>query len=489
MSAPSCRSFLLSRCLLVLATLGQAVGCSHKKSAGVPDAMGARAMLRCTVGAALKDPVGTPRIGSVVLRDRLRTLVLGDASVIRPAGSGAKALAAGTGAGGEAFEALLDREKLPPRTSGSLEFFIDGREFFPVYLKELQAARKSIDVETFIFDTDDVAAQVADVLRAKSAQMPVRVRFDGLGSDQAAKVQAKSMPASFKPLKDARAYLTAGSGVACRRTGNACFVADHSKLHLIDGDRAFVGGMNVGREYRYEWHDMMARVEGPVVQELARLYDKRWRCDAWWHQLQQGKRVAASTATTTQPPPAAEAKDQREARRQVPLRVLHTDASHGRQQILKATLLGIRCASRRVWIETPYFSCDEIIQELQAALKRGVDVRIVIPQKADADIMQANNGADMRKLIEHGAKVWAYPGMTHLKATVCDDWAMFGSANYDTLSQRINVELNLATSDPHTVRTLATRVFEHDFRTGTRLTAEMAKAKGGPLAELIGDQL
>ncbi|MGV3658889.1 MAG: phospholipase D-like domain-containing protein [Prosthecobacter sp.] len=407
---------------------------------------------------------------------------MGNASVIRKAGSGSKRLPAGTGAGGEAFEALLDHEKLPPRTAGSLEFYIDGSTFFPVYLKELQAARKSIDVQTFIFDTDDFAVQVADVLRAKSQQVPTRVLFDCLGSEQAAGVTPKSMPADFKPPQKAHQYLMAGSSLKCRRTGNAYFLADHSKLHIIDGEKAFVGGMNLGREYRYEWHDMMARVEGPVVQDLAQLYERHWRSDAWWRKLERSQAAAAPTkATSSMPEPPK--------KHLVPLRLLLTDARRGRQEILKATLLGIRCAARRVWIQTPYFSCDEIMTELEAALKRGVDVRIVVPAEVDHKIMEANNAADLKTLIDQGAKVYAYPGMTHLKATVCDEWAMFGSANYDTLSQRINVEMNLASSDPRMVNTLATRVFERDFGQAVRITPAMAKAEGGPLAEFVGDQL
>jgi cardiolipin synthase len=483
MTHPFRRSFRLLPCPAILCLVsGLVVSCSHEKAKGTPGGLGARTVMRCTVGASIKDPVGSVRIGGVVMRDRLRTLFLGNAAVIRRAGSGSKALAAGTGAGGEAFESLLDHERLPQRTLGSLEFFIDGHSFFPVYLKELQGARKSIDVETFIFDNDDFAVQVADVLRAKARELPVRVRFDGLGSDQAAAVNAKSMPANFTPVKDVSEYLTTGSTLTCRRTGNACFRTDHSKLHIIDGKTAFVGGMNLGREYRYEWHDMMARVEGPVVQDFVSLYDQRWCSDAWWRKLKRSKPVQEPLAAA--PPEKEKCKT-----RMVPLRVLHTDACSGKQQILKATLLGIRCAKSRVWIETPYFSCDEIIDELEAALKRGVDVRVVVPQKADQKIMDKNNSADLKKLIDHGAKVWAYPGMTHLKCTVCDEWAMFGSANYDTLSQRINVEMNLATSDPATVHTLATRVFAHDFRAGTRITAAMAQEKGGVLAELLGDQL
>lgn len=484
MTTPSCRPFQLYRGSILLA-LGLVIGCSHKKTGDIPGGLVARSVFRCTVGASIKDPMGSARIGGVVMRDRLRSLFLGNASVIRRAGAGSKTLAAGTGAGGEAFETLLDREKLPPRTSGSVEFLIDGRNFFPLYLKALKEARKSIDVETFIFDNDDFAVEVADVLRAKSREVPVRVRYDRLGSDQAASGHAKSMPANFTPVENMQDYLTDGTTVECRRTENPCFRADHSKLHLIDGDTAFVGGMNLGREYRYEWHDMMSRVEGPVVQDLARLYEERWCSDTLWRKLKGSKAVKKPVVAEASPAPVAA----KPMKRQVPLRVLHTDACQGRQQILKATLLGIRCSARRVWIETPYFSCDEIVSELEAALKRGVDVRIVVPDKADQKIMDKNNAADLKKLIDKGAKVWAYPGMTHLKATVCDDWVMYGSANYDTLSQRINVELNLATSDPQTVNTVATRVFEHDFRAGTRVTAAMAREKGSPFAEMVGDQL
>jgi len=71
--------------------------------------------------------------------------------------------------------------------------------------------------------------------------------------------------------------------------------------------------------------------------------------------------------------------------------------------------------------------------------------------------MVANNAADVKKLPDLGAMVYLWPGMIHLKATVVDDWAMFGWANYDTLSLRLNVELNLATADRRTVQTLEIR--------------------------------
>ena len=114
-------------------------------------------------------------------------------------------------------------------------------------------------------------------------------------------------------------------------------------------------------------------------------------------------------------------------------------------------------------------------------MKRGVDVRVIIPASPDSKAMQKVNAAEVADLVKMGAKVYEYPGMTHLKATVCDGWITFGSANYDTLSMRINRELNLATSHAPTVRNFVELVFEPDFRKSSRMTLEAAKAKGTKL--------
>lgn len=471
-----------SRIILML-TLVLLPGCAQTHK--VPGGMGTSMTLRCTVGATLRDPVSAARVGGAVLSQRVRTLVSGTTPLPGRLPLRAKGLQPGSGAGGEAFEALLDAQKLPPRTTGTVRFYVDGRRFFPAYLQALKGARQSIDVQTYIFDNDDVAVKVADVLRAKAQEVPVRVRFDGLGSAKEATVQAKTLPAGHQGPESMHDYLEAGAPrLQCRRTANAFFTTDHSKLHLIDGKTAFMGGMNLGREYWHEWHDLMARVEGPVVRDLQDLYERRWRSGAWWWKLQRRPRQDATPAAA-----GTDAQAPVPTQRLAPLRLLATDLQDGRHDILKATLLGIRCARERVWIQTPYFSCDEVVDELEAALKRGVRVRIIVPQEADQKIMQANNAADLKKLMDRGADVRAYPGMTHLKATVCDGWAMFGSANYDTLSQRINVEMNLASSDPRLVRELEAKVFEPDFRRSLKLTPAMVRGAGGAAAEFVGDQL
>ncbi len=455
----------------------------EKESSKPPTRVVVKGISRATVGATAMSPVGATRTGAVVMYDRLRTLLFGNEplaeSVTQVDG---KPLAK---AGGEAFEQLLDRERLPARTSGSVKFMIDGDAFFPVYLRAIQGARSSVDVQTFIFDSDDVAVSVADALKARSQEIPVRVYYDGNGSADAGSKKPKTLPAGFTPPENIQDYLTKESNIKVRRTSNAYMVTDHSKLHIIDGRTVFIGGMNIGREYRHEWHDMMSRVEGPVVQDLQQIYQQGWRGDAWWRGLGSGRAAPAPVPDTA--PPQASAQPLAE------LRILRTHTRGGRREVLKAALMAIRCASTRVWLQTPYYSCDEVTEELKAAVKRGVDVRVIVPADCDYDIMEANNAADLKKLLDIGAKAYLYPGMTHLKATVCDDWAMYGSANYDTLSLRVNVELNLASSDPRIVRTLVTDVFERDFRASKRLTPAMAdalaKVKGSPVTEVAADQL
>ncbi|MES2597935.1 MAG: phosphatidylserine/phosphatidylglycerophosphate/cardiolipin synthase family protein [Verrucomicrobiota bacterium] len=436
---------------------------------------------RSTVGATAMAPVGATRIGTVVMYDRLRTFLFGNAPLAEGITKVDGQLLAG--AGGEAFERLLDREKLPARTSGSVKFMIDGDAFYPVYLKAIREARSSVDVQTFIFDTDDVAVSVADALKAKSQEIPVRVYYDGNGSADAGDKKPKTLPSGFSPVKSIQDHLTKDSKIQVRRTANAYMVTDHSKLHVIDGHTVFIGGMNIGREYRHEWHDMMSRVQGPVVEPLRQIYEQGWSGDAWWRKLDGGRAAPAPVPA----PPDASAEPLAE------LRILRTHTRGGRREVLKTALLAFRCASKRIWLQTPYYSCDEVTEELKAAVKRGVDVRVIVPADCDYDIMEANNAADLKKLLDIGAKAYLYPGMTHLKATVCDNWAMYGSANYDTLSLRVNVELNLASSDPRIVRTLAHDVFERDFRVSKRLTPAMAEArmkdKGNAITEVTADQL
>ena len=103
--------------------------------------------------------------------------------------------------------------------------------------------------------------------------------------------------------------------------------------------------------------------------------------------------------------------------------------------------------------------------------------------------MDAGNFETARNLMKAGVRVYLDPGMTHLKAMICDGWATVGSANLDTLSLRINRELNVSFCDPGLVGELARIVFEPDFQASRRLSPEERKLNFSRLIESVADQL
>ncbi len=220
----------------------------------------------------------------------------------------------------------------------------------------------------------------------------------------------------------------------------------------------------------------MVRVEGPVVSTLARQFYGNWRRNG-----PLGDLGLFSIGPKLPEIPSSPGN--------IPIRVLLTDPGVGKHQILDATLLAIQGARRQVWIETPYFASTEVLQALESACRRGVDVRVVIPAESDSAIMDLANLATARTLILAGGKIYRYPVMTHMKVMICDGWATVGSANLDTLSMRINRELNIAFSDPAAIQSLERAVFLPDFRRSTRMRLSDTESVIAPLAAVLATQL
>jgi cardiolipin synthase len=302
------------------------------------------------------------------------------------------------------------------------------------------------------------------------------VLFDDFGCSFAAtSAPLTPGPRGFVPPADIGDYLLRQSRVQVRRTLNPWLVADHTKLLVFDRRSAIIGGMNIGREYFSEWHDLMVRVEGPVVGSLAREFGRAWHRSG----------PLGDFALFRKPMMFQRSKPVGGG---IPLRVLRTDPAEGRHEILEASLLAIRGARRRIWIENPYFAHDDLVAAVAAAARRGVDVRLIIPGRGDSTLMDAGNLATAGSLIRAGAKVFQYPRMTHLKVMVCDDWASVGSANFDTLSMRINRELNLTFCDGASVRDLERAVFLPDLRRSRRIRSVETESPANGLAETIADQ-
>ena len=297
---------------------------------------------------------------------------------------------------------------------------------------------------------------------------------DSIGNMLAMQADPESLPAEHKHPVSIRAYLTRDSNIGVRNMTNPWLTGDHTKTTIIDRELAFVGGMNIGREYRYDWHDLMMEVSGPVVDRLQFESDKAWARGGLFGDLANALRFLRG-------------KKERADRHGYPVRILQT--KNFDSQIYKAQIAAIRSARSYILIENAYFSDDRTIYELAKARRRGVDVRVIIPAKGNHGPLNASNRVTINTLLSHGIRVYEYPGMSHVKAAIYDGWACVGSANFDKLSLKVNKELNLATSHPETVNALIDRVFIPDLAVSREIVDPVDVTPGTYLAEIMVDEL
>jgi len=373
----------------------------------------------------------------------------------------------------EKWEQDLDRISRSRSSRGTIEFLIDGEEYFPRLLEALADAEESIHIRSYIFDNDDVAVMVADQLKEMSQKVDVRVMFDSIGNLAALRADSDSMPAGFKkPLLMDR-YLERDSNVRVRTLSNPWLTGDHTKTTIIDRKIAFTGGMNIGREYRYDWHDLMMEVRGPVVDQLQFDTDKAWAKASIFGDVANFFAFLSGRKTR--------AEDVG-----YPIRVLYTRSFDS--QIYRAQLAAIRRAESYILIQNSYFSDDATLFELAKARRRGVDVRVILPDRGNHSMHFASNQVAINKMLRNGIRVYRYPHMTHIKAAVIDGWASVGTANFNKLSLQVNKEVNLATSHVATVNDLLDRVFIPDLARSVEIREKVDVSLQARLLEVIVDE-
>ena len=384
------------------------------------------------------------------------------------------ALNDGSGMDLDEWEAKLDSLTGNSATRGTIKYLVDGEEFFVRFIDAISTATRSVDIRTYIFDNDDFAEKIGSLLRRRANEgIDTRVLLDGLGTIVATGADDPSLPDVYVAPESVRRFLEEDSPIEVRQSRNPWLVAgDHVKTTIIDEQIAFAGGMNIGREYRFAWHDLMMELRGPVVDQLRNEFDK-----AWAH---AGPLGDAGYVLQRLKPNPDDAEDVG-----FPMRVLHTRP--GVAEIFLAQREAIRRAQKYIYIENAYLTDDAMLYELAKARRRGVDVRVILPLVGNHGPVNKSNALAANAMLEHGIRVWLYPGMSHVKAAVFDGWACLGSANWDKLSFRTNKELNIATSHPAYVEDLLKRVFEPDFQMSIELTEPFPERWSDHLAEIIAD--
>jgi cardiolipin synthase len=372
------------------------------------------------------------------------------------------------------WERDLDKISGRKQMKGTIEFLIDGEEYFERLLEAVNEAEESIDVRTYIFDNDDYAVEVADVLKKKSEDVEVRVLVDAFGNMVAIQADPESLPENYQGPLHMGQYLEQGSNVKFRSRAIPWTTGDHTKTTIIDRKLAFIGGMNIGREYRYDWHDLMMEVSGPVVDHLQYDTDKAWAKAS----------VFGDFASFLE---MLDGEDKHADDDGYPLRVLYT-ATHD-SEIYRAQLEAIRRSKSYIVIENSYFSDDLILFELARARRRGVDVRVILPSEGNHGSHNESNRVAINKMLKNGIRVYQYPGMSHVKAAVFDGWACVGSANFDKLSFQVNREVNLATSHEPVVNELLERLFIPDMARSTEITEIQDLTMQARFFEVVADEV
>jgi cardiolipin synthase len=308
----------------------------------------------------------------------------------------------------------------------ALKFHDGGEDAFASLMALIDGAKRSIHVETYVLKADPTGTAILDRLSARAKEgLEVRLLIDGLGSFHMAR----------RPLRRLR---RAGGRVAFfqpiwRLTLlNRSNLRDHRKIAVFDGERVFAGGRNLANEYlgskpdAKRWADLSFVLEGPAVAHYGEIFRYDWA-------FASGEKLAPSAAPEI-------------ARREGTVMQVVPSGPDVKDDGLFAGILSfIFAAKRRLWIVTPYFLPNEMLAEaLQIAVQRGVDVRIVVPEKSDQILVNLARGQYLRDLAALNAKILFYtPGMVHAKAMLVDDVAAaVGSANFDSRSMFLNFEVS-----------------------------------------------
>ncbi|PWU11353.1 MAG: hypothetical protein C5B50_23480 [Verrucomicrobia bacterium] len=437
----------------------------------------------------------------------------------------------------DAWESWLDKYTGTRREEGSLELFLDGEHFFPRLHQAIAEATNHISMDVYIFDRDDVAVEIADRLKERSKQVEVKVILDRMGSLAAGLVPpATPLPEDFAGPASISSYLKTDSQVHVHPFYNPWFSADHSKVFLVDGNRAWLGGMNIGREYRYEWHDLMVEVHGSVVASLENDFRRDWAHASVLGDLAYVYALLTTNPETTdcEPQPtdhrpltkdqdptqgAAAAQQANLAHDfltgntpdiQHPVSSIQYPASPTTSTIhhpsstihppstvrllptrtlwkpfASAVLGSISKAQDYIYVENSYLFDKTVVRRLVQARARGVDVRVILPRFNDLKAGGRGNLVKANYLIQNGVRVYFYPGMSHVKALLVDDWACVGSGNLNHLSLRLCQEHNIATSDPEFTSHLKRELFEEDFAHSYELTAPISVDWMDVLADFV----
>jgi cardiolipin synthase len=328
-----------------------------------------------------------------------------------------------------------------------LQLYAYGQDLFEAMIESIDSARETIYIESFIWKADAIGQKFKEHLAAKARQgVRVYAIFDWFGN-LVVPHEFKSFPPEIKVLE----YW------GIRRPWHLFdprrYAVDHRKILVVDGQVGFIGGYNIGSLYATEWRDTHLRVRGPAAQDLAQSF-----VDFWNRFCRKPNRIKVYYPRAFDPTFALHGNDS--IRLTFPIRDMYIDA--------------VDRAQHHIYLTNAYFIPDHILLEsLEAAAQRGVDVQILLPWTSNHIIADWAARGYFSRCLAHGIRIFGYQqAMIHAKTcTIDSQWTTIGTANLDRLSSVGNYEITAEIYSAELAHAMEA-MFECDKTNANELTAK-----------------
>lgn len=315
--------------------------------------------------------------------------------------------------------------------TNKFQIYTEGDDLYQDMLACISRAKKSILLESYIFEPDETGKSFIDALLERaSAGVEVRIHLDAFGSLNL------SMSKELDRIKK--------SNINLKWYNPWCWYRplkfnrrNHRKLLVVDESIAWLGGFNIHDENslsefgKERWLDTHARIDGPLAAYTQKLFEQLW---------------------DKSPIPYREIGHELES-------IIVSNVSwRQRRQFRQILINQIKTATKQIWLCTPYYMPDRFLQiQIINAARRGVDVRLLLPYKTDRPVARWVARAAYYSLINSGVRIFEYsPRFLHSKIMLIDkQWTTIGSTNIDYRSFFINLEINLMSSDISLIESLS----------------------------------
>ncbi|HEY8712064.1 MAG TPA: phospholipase D-like domain-containing protein [Thermoanaerobaculia bacterium] len=308
----------------------------------------------------------------------------------------------------------------------------NGVQIFPSMLSAIKAAKRTINLEFYIYWDGEIGRLFAEALAERArAGVQVKVILDAVGSSQMSGGLIEFMARNGIDLEWYHPLRWYTISRVNHRT--------HRKLLIVDGEIGFSGGVGIADTWlgdadsKDHWRETVIRVEGPVVTQMQFAFMDNW--------VKSRGELLTGLSYFPQVPPRGNHVTQ----------VIKSSPSEGSSTVKLLYIISIVSATRSIYINNAYFLPDpDTTRALEGAVRRGVDVRVIVPgELSDVPIARQASRLHYEFLLRRGLRIFEYqPTMMHAKTMVVDGiWTTIGSSNFDDRSFRLNDEVNVNVYD------------------------------------------